>query len=61
MERSPHDDRSDLTKRNGAPDQRGNAGAREPDPQQKASRGTAQQQQSPRSREFAPGEDGECH
>jgi hypothetical protein len=58
MERSPKDDRSDKQPR--PQDTRGKP-ADPLSPHQKTSGGPAQQQQSPRAPEFAPGEDGECH
>jgi hypothetical protein len=65
MERSPNDDRSGTLNRGN----RRNQDAREHradqvNPSQQTPGGAAQQQQqpsSPRARDFAPGEDGECH
>lgn len=60
MNRTPNDDRSDAGKP-GAPRQVPEDRSRANDPLQQQPAARRRQQQSANDREFAPGEDGECH
>ncbi len=61
MERSPNDGRRDIAQRQSGPEPGRTGRDGQLDPKQKTAPGGAQPQPGPRAREFAPGEDGECH